>query len=217
MFNLLPVALGLGAALLQKKPKTSPLTTQATGQLQGLGSQWSQLGQSYRQQADQYAPQVQQAESDYLSYLRRPVGSSAEDMAITGRAREGVDQAYRRGAAAVGRNPAVLATGGQAGALSALEHQRLAGQAAISGNLAMQQLQQQQERKRLIAQYLVSRLGSSQAGAAGALSARAGLTGQLLGVGSNQDAINRQQAGMSLQGLLGLIGQVGESTGNKAF
>lgn len=190
---------------LFEKPKPSQPTQLGTKSLMDANSAYGNLSQQYGQDSQDYRDQLRGAEGSYLDYLRAPVGGDSQDSMAIGRAREGIDQGARRSAANVALNPAVVASGGQAGAEIGLEHRRLANQANLSNQIAMADVERKRQNQQAIVNYLLSRSGSSSNDLFKAIGGIGATGSSLLGAGNQIDTVNRQQQSQSMAGLEGLI------------
>ena len=172
-------------------------------------SAYTGMRNSYQQQADTYGGKFNNAANDYLSMLSRPVGSDAEDSAILGRATESNAMNARRASARIANNPNVAASGGAAGALSSIEQRRMANDANLHAKVADMNLMQRRQRQEQIVGFLSRELAKNQNGLQMALSGQLGTNSQLLGMGRQEDANNRNNASASAQGMMQLLAQLG--------
>lgn len=200
--------------LLSRRPKESQDTQTGRQGLIDAGAAYQGMQSSFKRQADTYAGKFDQAGSQYLNMLSRPVGSDAEDMSIIGRGKESNQMGATRAKARIANNPAALGGSGQAGAVSSLEHRRLAGDAALSARVADMNLQQRRMRQQQIVEFLSRQLARTQGGYASALGAGTGISQSLLSLGLGRDAQNRgsNQAGMN--GIMQLLAQLGQDEGS---
>jgi hypothetical protein len=195
--------------LFARRPKESADTSMGRSGLSGANDAYGEMRSQYGQLAGQSRDQLDSGGQDYLSYLRSPVGSDAQDAATLGRAREGIGMAARRSTARLANNPALVASGDLSGAAANIEQKRLAGEASLSNRVADLNLAKREQRQRAIIDYLTAQYSRNQGGLERALGAQRGIASQFLGTGRQEDGLARQDSLASAGGLMQLLAELG--------
>jgi hypothetical protein len=176
-------------------------------------SRYGNMAGQASQRAEQSTGQYRDIYDSYLSDLKRPVGSDAEDAASLARAGEGISADARRATARVASSVPVGTSfdANQVGDLAGIENQRLSAYARLRGNIAMKNIERRQQRSEK-AMNAAARLALIDQNELYRILAQEGAANsQLLGVGQRQTAIDQQASAQNQSALSALIEQIGQS------